>query len=78
MKRGPTLLVITYDKRVNRMEMALSGWMGRSDRPFSPKYDTDVPWLWRTIVLNFNSLIAITCRFLWHQWMSYLGCWMQR
>jgi len=27
------------------MRMTLSGWMGRSDRLFSPMYDTVVPWL---------------------------------
>jgi len=34
------------------METALSGWRGRSDKPFSPMYDTDIPWLWRTTVLR--------------------------
>jgi len=57
------------------METMLSGRMGRSDRLFSPMYNTDVPWLWRTIVLNSNSLITITCQFLWRLWMSCLGCW---
>jgi len=47
------------------MRTMLSGKIGRSDRLFSPMYDTDVPWLWRTIVLNFNLSIMTICRFLW-------------
>jgi len=56
--------------------MTIGGWTEGRDRAFSPTYDTDVPWLWRTIFLNFTSLTTITCRFLWRPWMSYLGCRM--
>jgi len=27
------------------MRRMLDGWPGRGDRLFSPRYDTDVPWL---------------------------------